>query len=525
MSGRAAVCKKCGHISSILIIGSNLLLLGVILYSPGLRRTPRNALVVGISVADLLMGCFVMPMFTRTLVESQFPDCHTHLAVQLISGHVIFFIVGWTLVILNILNLIRRRRQSRLKSDSQTDHQANTSTPRSSPSFVPRPQTLPLSPQCSGQALRRVPSRRMPGQPGSYHTPLSPQNPYSPYFLPCTSPCSTLFPAWLRTAALAALPWAAAIITVVPVVVLPVSRIIFGEGEHYEESVMCMLILPRSVLLVAASLSFYLPFYLCVGFLVTIIFCYSRGARYRDYSYHGPLQDQNGFTEAIGLEGPEQVMSGSDAERDTEAEEEVEDRANDTNVTVQPDLADRESNNRSLTSPSSVQTTDNTTIPPNSSRDSCSHTQEQQVTSNNLQNESRDYGAQNNMLGNSFPLEIYTECELSLAHCVPNAVYLICYAPLMVFTWSRFSNGRVSEHAYGLILFMMLSRSFIMPFAWMVFADIRREASELWVLLKLSLVTLCSRNRTEAASGSSGRTSLSTASPISFSRLHETQVV
>ncbi|GFR72386.1 hypothetical protein ElyMa_003839000 [Elysia marginata] len=70
---------------SIFIIGTNLFMMGVILYSPALRLVPRNALIVGICVADLLMGSFVTPMFTRTLVESKFPDCHTHLALQVRS--------------------------------------------------------------------------------------------------------------------------------------------------------------------------------------------------------------------------------------------------------------------------------------------------------------------------------------------------------------------------------------------------------------------------------------------------------
>lgn len=81
------------------------------------------------------------------------------------------------------------------------------------------------------------------------------------------SPC-------LKSIILSFWPWFAAACILVPLIVTntPI-RIFYNESDD----VMCMMSLPRNVLVTVCFFSLYLPFYLCVAALVTVVVCYSKG--------------------------------------------------------------------------------------------------------------------------------------------------------------------------------------------------------------------------------------------------------
>ncbi|BFY98106.1 hypothetical protein BsWGS_01146 [Bradybaena similaris] len=187
---------------SILIITANLLIIFTILYSPVLRKKIRNHIIISIALADLLLGSFVTPMLATSLIESSIADCHTHLAVQVIGDHGIFFVVGWELVTFNILHL-------------------------------------------------RETNRRFPWN----------------FLRLAVSPC-------LKSIILTFWPWFAALSILVPLIVIntPI-RLIYNLSDD----VMCMMRLPRNILVTVCFFSLYLPFYLCVAALVTVVVCYSKG--------------------------------------------------------------------------------------------------------------------------------------------------------------------------------------------------------------------------------------------------------
>ncbi|XP_005096485.2 uncharacterized protein LOC101848344 [Aplysia californica] len=91
--------------STVLIILTNLGVLGVVLSSYRLRHSLRHLLMVSLAVADLLLGSFVCPLYIRTALEPGYPHCHLNLALEVVGDHGVFFVTGWTLVTLNLFLL------------------------------------------------------------------------------------------------------------------------------------------------------------------------------------------------------------------------------------------------------------------------------------------------------------------------------------------------------------------------------------------------------------------------------------
>ncbi|CAG5135398.1 unnamed protein product [Candidula unifasciata] len=191
---------------SILIIKANLFIIGAILYSPVLRKKTRNHIIISIALADLLLGSFVTPMLATNLIESSIADCHTHLAVQVIGDHGIFFVVGWELVTFNILHL----RESNMR-------------------FPWNFLKVPVS-------------------------------------------------ACLKSFILTIWPWFAALCILVPLIVTNAPIKLY---YNLSDDAMCMMRLPRNILVTVCFFSLYLPFYLCVAALVTVVVCYSKGCHKR----------------------------------------------------------------------------------------------------------------------------------------------------------------------------------------------------------------------------------------------------
>ena len=418
---------------------------------------------------------------------------------------------------------MKRRRQNLTESSTSTSSNALTyGHSFSSPS---RPQSLSLSASSHSLPSRRIPYSRMQSLPRETSQTLAISDPESPYYLPCPTACNRLFPVWIQILALTALPWLVAIATIAPVVLFnaSVTRKYRLNNGHILEDVMCMLRLPRSVLLTAMFLSLYLPFYLCVIALVTMIFCHSRAGHSRNHDYHHPPQHQylvqNGYEEDSSTphdsrtQGPEASIANGDTEVGIEGDL----GAEDTDITdIQPHLPDADA----MRSPTNLQPSTLSTFPPLVENMDQEHVPVDNFHGHEEQHSQRDMRERGNPI-----LSFSSNSESLVAHCLPNAVYLMCYTPLLVHTWLHLSGVYTPDRAYGLVLFILLSRSFLMPLSWLAFSDIRHEASELWCVLKTCLASVSSRGGPGLVGGLGGRASMSSSSSVTFSRLQETQTM
>ena len=417
---------------------------------------------------------------------------------------------------LHVLRLMRRRRQIHTTTTTPApDHSALTNSP--STASHPRPQTLSLPVSPSSQRSLLAPNSRVFEPPRNTTSPLSSSDPEpsSALQLPCT--CNPLCPAWLKILTLTALPWVVSMVTIVPLVLFNASldRMYSLQGDYMLEDVMCMLILPRPVLLTATFLSLYLPFYLCVTALVTLIICHSRLQRLESHSYHHPSLHpdhiQSGFQDDSRQERREgQIPNGR-------AQVRLED--GDSDMALQPHLPCLDV----YSSPPEVQQTalsSSTPLIENIGQDRV-------LTENLSSSGNRNYptacldgrGVQDHM-SPSCDMRV-NDSDSLLALCLPNAVYLMCYTPLLVHTWLHLSGVYTPDRAYFLALFFLLSRSFLMPISWFVFPDIRQEASENWEVIRNFLASICSSRL--CCYRSRGLTS--SASSVTFSRLQENPAV
>ncbi|RUS82955.1 hypothetical protein EGW08_009292, partial [Elysia chlorotica] len=246
---------------------------------------------------------------------------------------------------------------------------------------------------------------------------------------PCT--CSFIFPAWLKLASLAALPWLISMVTIIPLVLFNASvhktKTYSLNGDYMLEDVMCMLIMPRAVLLTVTFMSLYLPFYVCVTALVAIIICQNSAL------------SENCST-------PDERNNHPDGNCSTG-------RSLESHLSFSPERY--------------VQTPDS---------------------------------------GVSL-----------LALCLPNAVYLVCYTPLLVHTWLHMSGVYTPNRAYFVALFLLLSRSFLLPMSWLSFPDVRQNAYENMRFARDFMVSFCPGQ--VCCLRSRGMTS--STSSVTFSRLQE----
>lgn len=103
--------------------------------------------------------------------------------------------------------------------------------------------------------------------------------------------------------------------------------------------------------------------------------------------------------------------------------------------------------------------------------------------------------------------------ENPLVVFIPNTVYLVSYMPFIVFTWLHFSEIYTPTSIYGMTIFGVLARSFILPISWLVFKDIRHDLKDFYSRLKRTFLLCISNPPT------------STSSSVSFSRLRESHTV
>ncbi|GFR58111.1 hypothetical protein ElyMa_003473400 [Elysia marginata] len=428
---------------------------------------------------------------------------------QVTSDHGVFFVVGWTLVIMNVLHMldtVKRRRHAYQHSNPISQVSPPSSSQGLQLPLQPGPPTLSVSAAYSPPGVSTGQSSIGPETSTVARNATPQTNIEIPTALPRSPACSSYFLPWMKIFLLTALPWVVSTCTVVPLVLsnASVSRVYRLEGDHLMEDVMCMLRLPRAVLLIATFLSLYLPFYICAAALVVLIFCHGRPGRSehhnycrsRQHSYQGIEDDTNEerreISQSNGLSND--VVEGS-------LPGEVEDSI------LQPRL------------PSQTSHLDMQQPIPSSSSPLIETMQQRPVTMSNLSTGEATVPSERRILQTLNNSSLSSSGSQSLfALCLPNAVYLMCYTPLLVHTWLHLSRVYTPDRAYGLVLFVLLSRSFLLPLTWLAFPDIRQETSELWIILKdfLSSFGLC---------GLRGRASMSSSSSVSFSRLQENQTM